>query len=81
MGSGQGFYDNRQYFKAKDGHASFVPLCGLIKAEDFDHAESLNSAGSSANSQRRRAKKLVDELELKRRSNRCVHDYEIYVQD
>ena len=65
MGKGTGFYNNQQYFKAKENHGSFIPLCGLIKADDF------NSNGSTASSTKlqRRNKRLVDELDLKRRSN------------
>ena len=63
VGQGSGYYNNQQFFKGKHGHSSFVPLCGLLKAEDFEN-------GSTASSGKlRRNKKLVDELDLKRRSN------------
>ena len=63
VGQGSGYYNNQQFFKGKHGHSSFVPLCGLLKADDFEN-------GSTASSGKlRRNKKLVDELDLKRRSN------------
>jgi len=67
IGSGAGYYNNQAYFKSREGHGSFVPLCGLLKAEDFDNGGS--TGGSSASFQRREHQKLVDEIELKRRSN------------
>ena len=65
VGSGTGNYNNQKYFKSKENHGSFIPLVGLIKADDF------NSNGSTASSTKlqRRNKKLVDEIDLKRRSN------------
>lgn len=60
MGSGSGFYNNQPYFKARQDHGSFVPFSGLIKAQDFDNVPASSS---------RSRKKLVDEIELKRRSN------------
>ena len=67
VGHGSGFYNNQQFFQGKPGHSSFVPLCGLLKAEDFENGPS--GSGSSENSIKRRNKKMVDELDLKRRSN------------
>ncbi len=56
MGSGSGYYNNQQYFRTRENHGAFVPLCGLLKAEDFSPGEE-------------DSKKLVDEIELKRRSS------------
>ena len=67
VGHGSGFYNNQQFFQGKPGHSSFVPLCGLLKAEDLENGPS--GSGSSENSFKRRNKKMVDELDLKRRSN------------
>ena len=67
VGHGSGFYNNQQYFQGKPGHSSFVPLCGLLKAEDFENGT--GSGSSNDNSIKRRNKKRVDELDLKRRSN------------
>lgn len=64
MGSGSGYYNNQPYFKARQDHGSFVPFSGLIKAQDFDNVP----GGVNACSPKSR-KKLVDEIELKRRSN------------
>ena len=81
IGSGGGYYNNQAYFKSREGHGSFVPLCGLLKADDFDNGSTgcggeRGSSGSSAISQsrnllsqQRQHQKLVDEIELKRRSN------------
>ena len=63
VGSSTGFYNNQKYFEAREGHGSFVPLCGLLKANDFDQ----NHVSASTKLPRRH--KLVDEIELKRRSN------------
>ena len=49
IGSGAGYYNNQAYFKSREGHGSFVPLCGLLKAEDFDNGGS--TGGSSASFQ------------------------------
>jgi len=68
VGTNNGFYNRQQYFNAKDKHGAFVPLCGLLKAEDFDDGSNPNSTASSSRLQRRN-KKLVDEIDLKRRSN------------
>ena len=62
MGSGTGYYNNQRLFHARENHGSFVPLSGLLKASDFDH-------GTSNSSKLPRRQKLVDEIELKRRSN------------
>ena len=36
IGSGGGYYNNQALFKSREGHGSFVPLCGLLKAEDYE---------------------------------------------
>ncbi|KAL8585752.1 hypothetical protein ACOMHN_040534 [Nucella lapillus] len=35
IGTGSGKYKSQRLFYAKLGHASLVPLCGLVREEDF----------------------------------------------
>ena len=42
-----GCYNNQAYFKSREGHGSFVPLCGLLKAEDFDNGSTGGSSPAS----------------------------------
>lgn len=62
VGSGNGRSDNQQLFTAKTGHASFVPLDGLLRAADFEESP-------AAVRRKHDRRPLVDELDLKRRSN------------
>ena len=61
MGSGNGVFEGRRLFRTDPRHASLVPLCGLMKAEDFranngdfvHHNGGSNSSGSSSEERRR----------------------------
>ena len=49
MGSGNGVYNGRRLFRTDDHHAGLVPLCGLMKAEDFNATNgTTTSSGSSS---------------------------------
>ena len=39
MGSGSGVYKNRRLFHAQPGHASLIPVDGLLKADDYEDEE------------------------------------------
>ena len=45
VGSGTGKYQDRRLFIAKQGHASLVPVMGLIKYEEFYGLESKTIEG------------------------------------
>ena len=45
VGSGTGKYQDRRLFIAKQGHASLVPVMGLIKYEEFYGPESKTMEG------------------------------------
>ena len=47
IGSGGGYYNNQALFKSREGHGSFVPLCGLLKAEDYDNGSTGGSSPAS----------------------------------
>jgi hypothetical protein len=38
VGTGTGLYNRQQLFITRKKHASFIPLLGLIRADDFNHA-------------------------------------------
>jgi hypothetical protein len=71
VGTGNGYYNNQPVFNAKQGHGSFVPLTGLLKAEDFHTDQNNLQQQQQASSSKlpRKNKKIVDEFDLKRRSN------------
>jgi len=38
VGTGTGLYNRQQLFIARKKHASFIPLLGLIRADDFNQS-------------------------------------------
>ena len=42
MGSGTGKFKDKRLFFAKQGHASLIPLMGLMKEAEFDGAAGMN---------------------------------------
>ena len=45
VGSGSGMYEGQKLFQARIGHASLIPIMGLIKAEEYKKGRSQTFTG------------------------------------
>ncbi|CAH1778728.1 unnamed protein product [Owenia fusiformis] len=50
VGSGTGKYNDQQLFKTKHNHASLIPVCGLVKENEFNTNPAESSPGTTASS-------------------------------
>jgi len=79
VGSGTGLYNDYQLFEAPMNHASLVPIIGLLKAEDFEDANS-NSENAGGEEipvkpiRTKRMKKKVGSGGVEEDEDKCINE-------